>query len=72
MAVYNAWHKKVNTRAPYFRHISPVHELPGQARGVNCWNFDVLSGEAVGDLLCCGFVDKNEAKRNLGPQWLSP
>lgn len=60
MAVYNAWHKKVNTRSPSYQHISPVHELPGQGHGVNTWNFEVLSGEAVADLLNCGFRQKNE------------
>ena len=60
MSVFNAWHSKINTRSPYYRHLSPVHELPGQPYAVNTWNFDVLSGEAVADLLGCGFHEKNQ------------
>ena len=60
MSVFNAWHKKINTRLPPWRHLSPVHELPGQPRGVHTWNFDVLSGEVVEDLLSCGFREKCE------------
>ena len=50
MQVFNSFHAAANVFAPSFKHISPIHEIKGQAKHWHAWEFKVMSGEATESL----------------------
>ena len=62
VSVFNAIHADINVYQPSYRHISPIYEIrSGLARGYHAWEFRVMSGEVLTELLECAFRERGEA-----------
>ena len=64
MPAFNAFHSLADGRQPSYQHISPIYEVKGQCKGRNAWEFRLMSGEVVGDIVCSIECSRASTSRN--------
>ena len=60
MQIFNYVHESINVHSPSYRHLTPIYEVRGQAKGWHAWEFKILSGECTSELFSRVFREVDE------------